>query len=178
MRLKSGDKAKNFSVVDIFDRPIRLTDYQGRKLLLSFYRYASCPLCNMRVHELIVNFPRLQEMGLSMLAFFQSQVESIREYVGKQDAPFPIVADPERLVYQEYGVEASWMGFLKGGFRIMTLVDGLKQGFLPGKMEGKTNLVPADFLIGPDLYISKAYYGEDIGDHMPLAQIEEWLRPG
>jgi len=36
-------------------------------------------------------------------------------------------------------------------------------------------MIPADFLIGPDLVIEKAYYGKDIGDHIPVADVEAWL---
>ena len=36
-------------------------------------------------------------------------------------------------------------------------------------------MVPADFLIGPDSTIQVAYYGSDIGDHLPIEKINEWL---
>lgn len=35
--------------------------------------------------------------------------------------------------------------------------------------------VPADFLITPDGTIDTAYYGKDIGDHLDMAIIEQWL---
>ena len=36
-------------------------------------------------------------------------------------------------------------------------------------------MVPADFLIGPDLTVQVAYYGSDISDHLPAEKINEWL---
>jgi hypothetical protein len=42
-------------------------------------------------------------------------------------------------------------------------------------MEGDKALIPADFLIGPDLVIKRAYYGKEIGDHMPLDDIEAFI---
>lgn len=48
--------------------------------------------------------------------------------------------------------------------------------FTPGPMDGNTNLIPADFLIGPDLTVERAYYGADIGDHLPLDDVFEWLK--
>jgi len=36
-------------------------------------------------------------------------------------------------------------------------------------------MVPADFLIGPDLTVQIAYYGSDIGDHLPIEKICQWL---
>lgn len=175
MRIQPGQPAQEFEVRDIFGNPISLTDFRGKKLLLSFYRYASCPLCNLRVHRLIQHYPDFSAGNLHLLAFFQSPVESIRRYVGRQEAPFPMIADPDHTVYRAYGVETSWPGFFKGSLRLMTLRSAARKGFLPGKMEGKKSLVPADFLIGPDLRVEKAYYGKDISDHMPIQEIMDSL---
>ena len=179
MRLQPGDPARHFEVQDIFDKRIRLSDYEGRKLMLSFYRYASCPLCNLRIHQLIGRYAEFQSRGLDMLAFFQSPRASIQKYVGRRDAPFAIVADPDRTVYRQYGVESSWMGFFMAGItKLPHLLKATAKGFLPGKMEGDTALVPADFLIGPDLHIETAFYGADIGDHLPMEAIDAWLQSG
>ena len=175
MRIQAGEPARDFQVKDIFDQPRALADYRGRRLMLSFYRYASCPLCNLRVHSLIQRHEFFRERGLHLLAFFQSPKESILNYIGRQKAPFPIVADPEHIVYRAYGVESSWKGFLKGSFRIGDLLSASKKGFLPGKMEGNKAQIPADFLIGPELLVEKAFYGLDIGDHIPMSEIETWL---
>ena len=115
-----------------------------------------------------------------MLAFFQSPVESIRKYAGKHDVPFPIIADPERAIYRSYGVEPSWLGLGKASlFKLPMVFDAvIKNHFLPGKMEGDIAMIPADFLIGPDLKIHQAYYGKDIGDHMPMGDIEKFLQTG
>ncbi len=176
MRLQPGEPAKPFEVMDIFSHRIRLQDYEGQKVMLSFYRYASCPLCNLRVHQLTQRYHDFKTKGLKLLAFFQSPQASIAKYVGRQDAPFPIVADPERTIYRQYGVESSWAGFFIAGVtKLPHLIKASLKGFLPGKMEGKTALVPADFLIGPDLKIEVAYYGHDIGDHLSMEAIDAWL---
>ena len=176
MRLKECQSAPIFEVEDIFKNPITLKDYTGKKLMVSFYRYASCPLCNLRVHNLIKNYPSLHgEKGLDMLAFFQSPKESILEYVGKQDAPFSIIADPKREVYKLYGVESSIKKAFKGPEVNSLLTEAMNEGFKPGKMEGERALIPADFLIGPDLTIKKAFYGEHAGDHLPIEDIELFL---
>lgn len=154
MRIKEGEKAKDFILEDISGNPISLNAYKGKKLMLSFYRYASCFYCNLRVHQLIQHYPEFNEAGLSMLAFFQSPKEDILQNVGKQNPPFPIIPDPERTVYQLYGVESSLAKYFKAIFSLNT-IRAIKAGFWPGKTEGKRELVPADFLI-EDLIIKKA----------------------
>ncbi len=176
MRLNQGEVAKTFSTKDIFDTSISLEDFKGKKLMISFYRSASCPLCNLRINQLIKNYKVLHDSGLEMLAFFQSPKESILEYVGKHDAPFSIIADPNREYYKSYGVESSWVGFFKGSFlKMPRMIDAIKKGFKPGRMEGDKALIPADFLIDENQNIARAYYGKDIGDHLPIEEIEEWL---
>ena len=176
MVIQAGQRAIDFEVDDIFGERITLRGYRGKRLLLSFYRYAACPLCNYRMESLILMYPRFKRLGLDMLAFFQSPRRSILQYVGKQDAPFPIVGDPERTVYRAYGVEPSLPGTLKGMLRLPSLVRAIGRGFKPGRIEGNAAMMPADFLIGPNQMVREAYYGKDIGDHMPMNTIERWLR--
>jgi peroxiredoxin Q/BCP len=179
MKLRAGQAAPDFQIEDILGTPIALGDYAGKMLMISFYRYASCPLCNLRVHELIQRYPEFHAQGLHLLAIFQSPRESIRQYVGKQETPFPLLADPARTLYRRYGVESSWLGFGKALFKLPMVFDAvIKKRFLPGKMENKFAMIPADFLVGPDLKIRRAFYGKDIGDHLPMPDIEDFLVSG
>ena len=176
MRLEKGQTMPDFKVEDIFGNKISSNQYKGKNLMISFYRYASCPLCNLRIHELKEKYEYFKGKKLSILAFFQSPKESILEFVGKLDAPFPIIADPERNIYKKFGVEESnYKKFLKGllqkdKFRkAAKLLRPLNLG--KGKPEGSRYLVPADFLIDKNLIIQKVYYGKDISDHIPINEI-------
>ena len=173
MRIKEGQKAKDFTVTDIYDNEISLKDFKEKKLLLSFFRYASCPLCNLRVNQLATNFPSLESNGLEILAFFESPKESILKYVGKQNTPFPIIADSERIVYKLYGVEKSLFGYMLGGISIKML-KALSKGYKIGAAEGQKTLLPADFLID-NLTVKRAYYSKRISDHLPIEELTELI---
>ena len=175
-RLTEGQTAPDFSITDMEGNTHMLENYRGQYLLLSFYRYASCPFCNLRISQMIQRIDTFKTQGLEILSVFQSPEEKIRQYVGKQKPPFAIVADPERKLYQTYKVETSWMGMLKAMvFGMGDMMKAFSKGFGPGTMEGEKNRLPADFLIGPDGTIIEAYYGKDIGDHMPFKTIEHAL---
>lgn len=176
MRLKPGNPAPPFSVRDLDGNEVSLNPYTGKRLLLSFYRYASCPFCNLRVHELARRYADYRSGGLEALAVFQSPAATIRKYVGRQAPSFAILPDPARQLYRLYGVESSWAGLLQPLVtRWPELIRALGRGFLPGSMQGEPHRLPADFLVGPDLRLLDVYYGRDIGDHMPRAQIERHL---
>lgn len=174
-KLSAGDRAPSFSLTDLHGNRVSLEDFRGRKLLLSFYRYASCPFCNLQVHALSKRAPDWQARGLDLVAVFQSPRESILEHAGKEPKPFAILPDPARALYRAYGVEGSWAGFAKAGLQFGKLAAALKEGFLPGRMEGDINMVPADFLIDEEGRVALAYYGRDISDHLDLDQVERFL---
>ena len=91
MRIQPGQPAKNFTTEDMAGNTITLNDYAGQRVMLSFYRYAACPLCNLRVSHLIQHHASFIERNLNLVAVFQSPRESIRRYVGRQDIPFAVV---------------------------------------------------------------------------------------
>lgn len=175
MRLKAGDTVPSFVSADFLGHIIDIEKLRGKKVMLSFYRYASCPICNFRMHELIMAHARLQTAGLEVIAVFQSPVGSIAKYVGCQDAPFPIIPDPTLKLYKRFGVESRWGGMFS--FQVMgTAFSAFIKGFLPGRVDGPFHRIPADFLIDANGRISVAHYGRNIDEHISLAEIESWLQ--
>lgn len=174
MRLTVGSPAPDFTVTDLYGQTRSLADYRGRKLHLSFYRYASCPFCNLRVHEMRQKSALWQQQGLDLMAVFQSPVESIQEYAVGKVEEFPVIPDPQRKLYALYGAETSWLAFAKSAGRLKDIAAATAKGFLPGKMEGEVNQVPAEFLIDENGIIRTAFYGKDIGDHLDIAVVERF----
>ena len=173
MRLTPGIIVPQFTVSDILGEKYSPEKYMGQKWMLSFFRYASCPACNLRIQNLLQEYDELKEKGLSIIAVFESPIDSIMKYVGKNELPFPIIPDPERNLYKLYGVESSWLGYIMGA---PTVMKAILKGFFPGKMEGDKAIVPADFLINPDGTIHTAYYGKNIGDHLLISNISSFIK--
>ena len=179
MRLKMNQSAIDFTSDDMFGNPVMLSKFKGQKVLLSFFRYAACPFCNLRVNRLIQKYDIYKRQGLEIIAVFESSKDSILKYAGKQKAPFTMVADPDRLIYKMYGIESSLAGVVRAMIlRLPSYLRALGKGYLPLKFEGDILLLPADFLIDSDFKIHQAYYGRDIGDHMPFEMIESWITKG
>lgn len=175
MPLHEGSAAPDFQATDMFGRAIRLSDLRGRPVLLSFMRYASCPMCNLRMRELVLAHERLSSEGLVMLVVFQSTADSMREYVGRHDAPFPLIPDPDMALYRLFEVERSWAGLLAPS-NVVHAVRAFSKGFAPGRIEGPFDRLPADFLIGTDGSIDLAFYARAAGEHVPLDEVSSWLK--
>ncbi len=183
MRLNAGDIAKDFSMEDILGNQINLRDYAGKKLLLSFFRFAKCPYCNLRVSRMISRYPTYHEAGLEMIAVFESPPEGMFEGVAHQNPPFPLIADPENELYNLYGVEISKLLMLEEYVNPLKAVRVIRdsmiavfgKGFRPGKIDGPIARMPADFLIRPDLTIEQAHYGTYVSDHLRFEEVERFL---
>jgi peroxiredoxin len=183
MRLRTGASAPAFDVSDVHGRWISLAAYFGRPLLLSFFRSAVCPLCNMRLWHLLQRYPTYQQQGLRIIAFFESTPEYAYDYLERFHAPFPLVADPEASVYERYGLGTSWLGTARGTMRRSVYREARRRGLgdwrlLAGffAMDGKKFRMPADFLLGPDLRVRSAHYGRDSGDFLLFSELEQSLR--
>ena len=168
MPINVNDKAIDFEVFDFNGKKQQLLGH-GHPVLLSFFRHAGCPMCNLRTRELILAHDKMQQYGLKVMAVFESPAKSIKRDVGRQNPPFPLIPDPQRLLYKLYGVTISWLGFVKiFAVRPKHVYQAIfKNSFIP-KFAEATPMMPADFLIDPNGTVRIAYYGTDIGDHLPL----------
>lgn len=173
-RLQPGEAAPDFEIHAFDGRPLRLSACRGQPVLLSFFRYASCPMCNLRVRDLIAAHERFTARGLVHWAVFESTPENMARYVGRQAPPFALVPDTTGHLYRLYGVERSLLGTVAPSV-IRHAAQAMGQGMLPGRVDGKTDRMPADFLIDARGQVSRAFYAATADAHLPLAEIDAWL---
>jgi peroxiredoxin len=169
MKLPVPTKIPAITLVDIDGQPI--LPGNGRKLLLSLFREATCPFCNVRVFELTHNYPGLASLGVDIVVVFNSSQEDVRKFIARQPRPFRMVADPQGTAYQQFGVNSSMWGKIKAMiWRMQALIRGMGMVGMRGMATG--NLMPADFLIDEEGNVVETYYGQDAGDHIPMERIE------
>lgn len=176
MQLTPGQKAIDFEWTDITGKTINLSDYRGKKILLSFFRFAQCPFCNLHLNALSKRYDEFHASGLEIIAFIQSPLEAVKQMASRHAAPFPILADYEEKIYSKYGITHSRAGMFKAMFlRAGTLIHAMLKGYIPLKTEGDPALMPAEFLINPDGTIHTAHYGTDSGHHLSMETIDAFL---
>jgi thioredoxin-dependent peroxiredoxin len=171
--LSVGQDAPRWSTQDLTGAPIALEDFAGKPLLLAFHRFAACPLCNLRTDQLIQYYPIWHSKGLEVVTFFQSQPENIQRFVERYRPPFQVVADPDRVIYNQYGIENSTM---KAMLAMPKVIGALRKGYGNDfQQDGDQALIPGDFLINPDLTIHTAHYGRSAADHLSIREIVNFL---
>lgn len=151
-----------------------LESMRGKRYMLSFFRFASCPFCNLRMHELVKRYDELGD-DFGIVAIFDSPIDNLIYHAEGHKAPFPILADHSNRYYKEYGIEHSLNGVFKGMLlRMPTLIRGMCMGYIPTTIKGSLTTMPADFLIDANGKIQVSYYGNDEGDHLPFEKIKEF----
>lgn len=176
MKLKPPCPAIDFTSHSIEEQQVSLSELRGKPLILSFFRDAACPFCNMRVFEYTKKFEEWDELGIVVIAVFSSSNNQIREFVTQHPRPFITIGDPQLSIYNKYGIEESANGLLKALlFRFPRIINGFRLGAKadPKKPNGK--LIPADFLISPSGKIVDLWYGGNASDHMPMKRIERFV---
>ncbi len=63
-------------------KPVRLSDSKGRYTLLSFNRFAACPMCNLAVREFSRKAPEYAARNLRVISFFESSDENFSQLTG------------------------------------------------------------------------------------------------
>lgn len=174
-RLAEGVKMPLFEGTETTSKIITNDDFTGKTTLLSFFRYASCPLCNMWLIDLVKR-EELWKNDLNVVGVFHSPAEHIMKYVGRRNPPITMIADPEKKLYKAFAVENSLAGIVKAMvFRPHKVARAMSMGLFPGIIDGGLRSQPADFIIGPDLTIERVHYGKDISDHIAIDEIVKIL---
>ncbi|MCB9755771.1 MAG: AhpC/TSA family protein [Myxococcales bacterium] len=178
MRLEAGTEAPDFEVETVAGERVQLNELRGKPVWLGFSRWASCPMCNYRIHQMIGEWPRRYEKReFRHLNFSPSPPEKLQAYVLKQSPPFDLVSDVEQAQYKQYGLESSLAkGMNLDTFRvtIKSMRMGLPGGIRPD-FEGPAFRVPADFLIDREGTIRVAFYGKKITESIPFELVDTFL---
>jgi thioredoxin-dependent peroxiredoxin len=141
-----------------------------RWTLLSFLRYGSCPMCNLRMRELSLALPRLEAAGIGVVVVLHSPEKRVLRYA-PEALRSRVIADPSRSLYRRYGVATSWPRLLWSILLPSFYVAWVKAtfyGYLGGPIDGTMAMMPADFLVAPSGRVEVAHSGAHIGDHVAV----------
>lgn len=173
-KLKIGDEAPHFETIDANGDTIKLSNYKGQKVLIAFFRYAGCPVCNFRVHDLIENYESIRTKGYEIIAIYESDNNILKDYLTETTVPFQVIGDPELALYKKYGVEKSFSKMMGSFFKKQpkeAMKKGSKLFSKKIKRDGNLTRLPADFIVDENGMLKAVHYGTSIGDHLPIAEI-------
>jgi peroxiredoxin len=164
--------------------PVAIPD-RARLTHLQFRRFAGCPVCNLHLRSVVRRHDEISAAGVHEIVVFHSPAEELREHTA--DLPFAVVADPDKRLYREFGVESAarallsprvWLPILRAASRSTWAILRRRERPPRGKPLGGRLGLPADFLIGTDGSVLACRYGEHAYDQWSVDELLALARNG
>ena len=170
--LRVGNPAPTFDATTL-DGSRSRRPRDGAWTLLSFLRYASCPMCNLRARELRSSHEAFAAANVDWFTVFHSPEHRLRGHMPRDGWPH-VIADPDMRIYALYLTKRSWVGLLKSLLApsfYWRFARTVALGYWGGMIDRSIHTMPADFLVSPDGILRLVHYGVHIGDHLSVASI-------
>jgi thioredoxin-dependent peroxiredoxin len=140
---KVGDAAPRFRLPSTEGKPISMTDFKGKSIVLYFYPKDNTPGCTAEACSFRDRAKELQDEGAVVLGVSTDSLESHDSFRSKHQLNFPLLSDETSDVAKMYGV---W-----------------KEKNLYGRRSW--GVARTTYLIGPDGRVNKVYKKVDTKNH-------------
>jgi peroxiredoxin Q/BCP len=118
-----GDIAPAFTLPDQTGKPVSLSDYRGKWVVLYFYPKDGTPGCTTEACEFRDNVFAFRNAGATILGISVDDVSSHKKFAADNHLPFTLLADSEKKVARNYGVAHRMLGLLELARRETFIVD-------------------------------------------------------
>jgi peroxiredoxin Q/BCP len=101
--LKEGDTAPPFTLKDQDGKPVSLSDFAGRKVIVYFYPKDNTPGCTKEACSFRDNYEAIQEKGAVVIGISPDSSVSHEKFRSRFGLPFHLVSDPEKIALKAFG---------------------------------------------------------------------------
>jgi peroxiredoxin len=181
-RLEPGATIAPRQLLTISGESVSVPD-AGQLVHLELRRFAGCPICNLHLRSVVMRKDELAAAGIKEVVVFHSTDEEMRKY--QSELPFAVVADPDKTLYAEFGVEKSpravlnprvWPSIFRAIGHTIGQVVRRKEKAPPIAHENGSLGLPGDFLIGSDGRVIASKYGTHAYDQWTVDEVLELAR--
>ena len=143
--MEIGQRLPELLGTDQDGKEIKLSDFQGKKLVLYIYPRDATPGCTSEACSLRDNYERFLSRGYAVVGVSPQSAESHKKFIAKYNLPFPLIADTEKRLVNELGVygEKKMYGKVSMGiFRTTFITDEngvVEQIFTPRQIKVKAH---------------------------------------
>lgn len=152
--LAVGDTAPDFALPDARGQQIRLSERLAKgPVVVSFYRGAWCPFCNVELRALQSVAPQLGELGASLIAISQQAPDESISLIERHQLTFDVLSDCDGAVARAWKLRFTLSDELKALYQNVFELDLTK-----ANADGSwTLLVPGTFVLDRDGVIRASY---------------------
>ena len=102
--VQAGAVAPNFTLPSQEDKPVSLTDYKGKWVVLYFYPKDQTKGCTLEAHGFQRDILKYDALNAVVLGVSVDTVEDHKTWCSKDTFSFKLLADPNHKVVDAYGV--------------------------------------------------------------------------
>jgi peroxiredoxin Q/BCP len=102
-RLSPGDPAPAFTLEDADGKPVSLSDFLGRKVVLYVYPAASTPGCTTQACDFRDSLSSLDAAGYAVIGLSPDKPGKLAAFRDAEGLTFPLLSDPSKDVLTAYG---------------------------------------------------------------------------
>ncbi len=126
VRLSPGDPAPDFTLPNADGKPVSLSDYRGRSVVVYFYPAAATPGCTKQACDFRDNLAELDTAGYAVLGISPDPPAKLATFRDAQGLHFPLLSDVDRsalLAYGAYGEKQMYGKTVTGVIRSTFVID-------------------------------------------------------
>lgn len=102
--LEVGTKAPNFTLMDKEEKPVSLSDFTGKRVVLYFYPKDNTLGCSRQACAFKESYDDLRSKDIAVIGISKDSTKSHVKFAEKYDLPFILLSDPELQAIQGYDV--------------------------------------------------------------------------
>jgi peroxiredoxin Q/BCP len=119
--LQAGDAAPDFSLPDADGKPVSLSGFRGRPVVLYFYPKDDTPGCTLEACAFRDQYEDFVDAGAVVVGVSSDSSGSHRAFASRHRLPFTLLSDRDGAVRKRYRVPST-LGLLPG--RVTFVIDG------------------------------------------------------
>jgi peroxiredoxin len=101
---KTAELANNFTLLDLEDNAVSLSDFRGRRVILFFWT-TWCPHCRRELRQLNDMQTEFLRSGTQLLAInIEESAGKVRRFMQNQPCYYKILLDSDAMIAQDYGI--------------------------------------------------------------------------
>ena len=99
-----GESAPDFELLNSEKQPVKLSDYEGKRVILFFYPRAGTSGCTTQACGLRDNYPKFEAANATVIGVSPDDPAALAKWIEKEKLPYTLLSDPDYEVAELYGV--------------------------------------------------------------------------
>lgn len=102
--LNVGDNAPEFVATDCRGKPVSISKFGSRPVVLFFFPKAFTVGCTIEIRAFRDNYEKIRQLGAELVGVSVDTVRVQCDFAQKEDIDFPLIGDESKKISEAYGV--------------------------------------------------------------------------